>query len=55
MTTVTIPKSLLAKFHWDERRREYVALILKDHRDGAASYARFRVEVRQGFVVLSPQ
>jgi hypothetical protein len=61
MDTVMVPKSLLEKFSWDERRQEYVALIPRDRLDGAAigsakRYARFRVEFRpEGFAVLSPQ
>ncbi|CAE6855266.1 hypothetical protein R75461_07674 [Paraburkholderia nemoris] len=56
MNTVIVPKSLLEKFSWDERRQEYFALIPKDRLDGAVSYTRFRVEFRpEGGVVLIPQ
>lgn len=44
MDTVVVPKSLLEKFSWDERRQEYVALIPTNRLDGTVSYARFRVE-----------
>ncbi|HEX7913900.1 MAG TPA: hypothetical protein VF534_38290 [Paraburkholderia sp.] len=56
MDAVMVPKSLLEKFSWDEHKQEYFALIPKDRLDGAASYARFRVEFRPGgSVVLTPQ
>jgi hypothetical protein len=52
---VTIPKVLLAYFDWDEHSQEYFQLVPRHHVDGTTSFIRFRVEPREGYVVLVPQ
>ncbi|MFM0263116.1 hypothetical protein [Paraburkholderia sediminicola] len=62
MDTLTVPKSLLEKFSWDESKREYFMLVPRTQTlrlCGGVSQpnlARYRVEIRpQSYTVLIPQ
>ncbi|MBN3763406.1 hypothetical protein [Burkholderia sp. Ac-20365] len=55
MHNESVPKQLLEKFGYDERKREHFALLwLASPGTTREALVRFRVEFRLGYAVLTP-
>ncbi|GJH04490.1 hypothetical protein [Paraburkholderia terrae] len=55
MNNEPVPKNLLEKFSYDERKREHFALLRIASPGGTReALVRFRVEFRPGYAVLIP-